>query len=188
MAIQLIDTATPQVGLKGGAEKLNANFTATENAASRLVQSSPTDATAGRVMAVGAFGVGGIDGNFSGDQAVSTDLGFTAYYAVNSTNGVAAADRSAVFSIDNGVAGGGKIAIDRDLKSAYFQIQNNASSFDPWIELYHSANLVKAQNVSGGTVLASSQTAGSNLVPAQSGNWSPAADTANNAYNLWVKQ
>ena len=32
------------------------------------------------------------------------------------------------------------------------------------------------------------QTAGSNLVPAQSGNWSPATDTINNAYNIWVKQ
>jgi len=58
MAIQLIDTATPQVGLKGGAEKINANFTDSENAASRLVQSSPTDATDGRLMAVGAFGLG----------------------------------------------------------------------------------------------------------------------------------
>jgi len=123
MAIQLIDTATPQVGLKGGAEKINANFTDAENAASRLVgtnpenvplnsdlpdfgtaatkntgtgsdqiplnsdlgnaslatvQTSATDTTAGALMAVGAFGLGGLGPTrFSGD--VDTVL-----YGVNS--------------------------------------------------------------------------------------------------------
>lgn len=38
--------------------KVNDNFSDSENAASRLVQSSPTDTTAGRLMAVGAFGLG----------------------------------------------------------------------------------------------------------------------------------
>jgi len=37
----------------------NNNFTDTANAASRLVQTSPTDATADSLMAVGAFGLGG---------------------------------------------------------------------------------------------------------------------------------
>lgn len=59
---------------------------------------------------------------------------------------------------------------------------------EAWQPVYTGANLVKAQNVSGGTVLASGTTAGANLVPAQSGNWSPATDTINNARNLWVKQ
>ena len=36
--------------------KVNDNFSDSENAASRLVQSSPTDTTAGRLMAVGAAG------------------------------------------------------------------------------------------------------------------------------------
>ena len=69
MAIQLIDTATPQVGLKGGAEKINANFTDSENAASRLVQSSPTETTDGALMAVGAFGLG-----ISGQGLITNDL------------------------------------------------------------------------------------------------------------------
>ena len=57
MAIQTIDTAT-LVGLKAGADIYNANFTDTANAASKLVQTSPTDTTADALMAVGAFGLG----------------------------------------------------------------------------------------------------------------------------------
>lgn len=45
--------------LRTAYSKLNDNFTDTANAASKLVQTSPTDATADALMAVGAFGLGG---------------------------------------------------------------------------------------------------------------------------------
>jgi len=44
--------------LRTAYSKLNDNFTDTANAASKLVQTSPTDTTAGAIMAVGAFGLG----------------------------------------------------------------------------------------------------------------------------------
>lgn len=50
MAIGLIDVVTPTVGLKAGADILNLNFTDTTNAAAVLVQTSATDATAGRAL------------------------------------------------------------------------------------------------------------------------------------------
>ena len=54
-----------------GISKINNNFTDTANAASRLVQTSPTDTTADALMAVGAFGGGGAV-NISGGTDVQT--------------------------------------------------------------------------------------------------------------------
>jgi len=110
MAIQLIDTATPQVGLKGGAAKINANFTDSENAASRLVQSSPTDTTDGALMAVGAFGLGGdampsVDWNDpQTTQAIVSNvngpngaIGFLGFNTKSGGNSVAFAGRNSEF-------------------------------------------------------------------------------------------
>lgn len=61
MAIQLIDTVTPDIGLKTVADKINNNFTDANNAASRLVTSSATDTTEGRLLKVGDSGLTGRD-------------------------------------------------------------------------------------------------------------------------------
>lgn len=58
MTIQTIDTAT-DIGLKTGADKYNANFTDSANMASRLAQTSPTDATVGRGLTTDALGDNG---------------------------------------------------------------------------------------------------------------------------------
>ena len=59
MTITLIDTATPTVGLKAGADIINTNMTDTANAASQLMQTSPTDATPGRVLNNETTSIGG---------------------------------------------------------------------------------------------------------------------------------
>ena len=63
MAISLVNIGTiPNDGTgddpRTGISKVNDNFSDTTNAASKLVQTSPTDTTADRLMAVGAFGGG----------------------------------------------------------------------------------------------------------------------------------
>jgi len=88
MAIQLIDTATPQVGLKGGAAKINANFTDSENAASRLVQSSPTDTTDGALMAVGAFGLGASNAPIPTETNADNYLTAGTFSCANITSGL----------------------------------------------------------------------------------------------------
>ena len=50
MAITDIDTVTPTVGLKAAADIINGNMNDVTNAAAALVQTSATDATAGRVL------------------------------------------------------------------------------------------------------------------------------------------
>lgn len=55
MAITEIDTATPTVGLKAGADIINGNFTDSTNAASHLVQASASDTTANRVVTTDSF-------------------------------------------------------------------------------------------------------------------------------------
>lgn len=64
MALQSIGLGVAPSGAGGDAartafEKINANFSNPAHAASKLVQTSPTDTTAGALMAVGAFGWNG---------------------------------------------------------------------------------------------------------------------------------
>ncbi|HCJ30660.1 MAG TPA: hypothetical protein DHV63_15545 [Pseudomonas sp.] len=67
MALQQVNLGAEGTGAGGDTarrafEKMNANFSNPAYAASKVVQASPTDTTAGALMAVGAFGLGATNG------------------------------------------------------------------------------------------------------------------------------
>lgn len=64
---------------------------------------------------------------------------------------------------------------------------DTAYSNIPFVGLYHSANLIHAQNLSGATVASNAITSGANLSPAKTGTWRniSAVDVLNNGYGLW---
>lgn len=173
---------TPRTGIA----KLNANFTDPTNAASRLVQTSPTDATAGRVMLTGA---GGLLGNAPDELGSADNVKNSIKYATGTATNKPGGANGVIIDVSGGGSNnyGFQFGGRGFFASPQVRMQE-AGVFTAWQQLYTGANLVKAQNVSGGTVLASGTTAGANLVPAQVGNWSPATDTVNNARNLWTKQ
>ncbi|ANI22022.1 hypothetical protein PP586_gp05 [Pseudoalteromonas phage vB_PspS-H40/1] len=62
-----------------------------------------------------------------------------------------------------------------------------AGVWGDWFEIYHSGNLIHAQNLSGATVNSNAATSGANLSPAKIGTWRNVSgnDILNNAYGLW---
>jgi len=189
MAIQLIDIATPQVGLKGGAEKLNANFTDTENAASRLVQSSPTDATAGKLMAVGAFGLGAANSPDQTGLDVNTISVLGWNYVINPVNGPSVGTTK-FFTFPSTVGGGrgSQFAYPVNTDEIWYRTQKSSATWSTWQPVYTGANFIQAQNTSGATINGGATTDGSNLTPAQTGTWRASTTVTNTSWTTWMKQ
>ena len=164
-------------------------------AATADVQTSPTDATAGALMAVGAFGLASSAQGASLDCDSFLTSGEIAHSA-GITNGPSGATFGYVICNYYTPSNSGRAVqtmVQTSGNGTWQRVMANGVWVDVglnngWKPVYNGTNLVEAQNVSGSTVLGSGQTAGSNLVPAQTGNWSPSTDTLNNAYNIWVKQ
>lgn len=81
MAINEINTTTPLVGLKPAADIINNNFTNTDNAASKAVQSSITDFTDDRVMLTDGTGQAATLGNYMTVGGTANAITLTSQYA-----------------------------------------------------------------------------------------------------------
>ena len=156
--------------------KVNSNFTESENAASRLVQSSPTDTTAGRLMAVGAFGLGVTD--LPDQPGLNADdinvLGWN--YASSPVNGPLSGT-TRFFTIPSTVGGGRGIqwAYPVNVSTIYYRIQSSSSTWSAWQPVYTGANyqpetslgigVVRLMlNNSGGTISNTGTIAGASLL------------------------
>ncbi len=103
------------------------------------VQTSPTDATAGRVMTVGAFGLGG--NIFRGADNVRENTLATGFYKYNDgTGGPSDTDRLILINMFEGEGANAKIAIDNRDDTIHFSTRENNVD-KPWQELYHTGNL-----------------------------------------------
>ena len=141
--------------LRTAYSKLNDNFTDTANAASKLVQTSPTDTTAGALMAVGAFGIGGNVTNVSdadNAQGLTQLFGNSGLSKPNyPTVGIhAGLNIRGVLDINSQLLITQTDTVGSNTDPEVFVRNTNISGgdFRPWIKFYTGANL--NPNVFGG--------------------------------------
>lgn len=159
---------TPRTGIA----KLNANFTDTTNAASRLVQTSATDATAGRVMTVGAFGLGSynLPDQVELDANTITTLGWN--YVSSPINGPLTSTTK-FFTIPStvGVGRGSQWAYPVNTDDIWYRTQKSSATWSAWQPVYTGANYQPEivggigvsrlmKNNSGGNILSGATVAG----------------------------
>jgi len=126
---------TPRTGIM----KHNANFTDPANAAARLMQTSPTDTAAGRVMAVGAFGLGGTAVSVDAVSADTLTDGAN-YYLTNGINTPEAGTwmiRGSVVSVGRGYQEAHSVNLATVNSFERFQ---NGGTWSAWQPVYTGAN------------------------------------------------
>jgi hypothetical protein len=152
-----------------------------------LLQESPTDASNGRVLTTGAFGLGAMDTPLNNSISAflpagfyQTSAGATDFPVVNSSRlvfGRSSTRRAELY-------------IGTELASPPTRawVRGGDPSVAAFRELYHTGNLIYAQNTSGATVNSNSTVSGANLTPAQTGTWRnvSGSNIANNGYGQWA--
>jgi hypothetical protein len=156
-------------------------------ASTRSVQTSPTDATDGRVLTVGAFGLGAMDTPINNSISAVLPAGFyqtdadaTGFPVINSSRlvfGRSSTRRAELY-----------IGTQSANPQARAWVRGGDPSVAAFQELYHTGNLIYAQNTSGATVNSNSTVSGANLTPARTGTWRnvSGSNIANNGYGQWA--
>ena len=134
------------------------------NAATRAVQTSPTDTTAGALMAVGAFGLGGANAGIANtDLNALSKTGF--YMGENIVNApLASAGWFYVLHQEHGGSGySSQIAIDlTSLTPKTYQRQKTGGAWSTWYEMFHTGNILGPVYQSAGVPIGAIIERGSN--------------------------
>ncbi|AWX98572.1 hypothetical protein A8139_00660 [Marinomonas primoryensis] len=102
------------------------------------VTESTSDATLGKLLKVGDFGLGsGQRGDISLIDFLNN--GLEGCFAVDSPS--APADRCTILSFSGGGAGGAQIGIARDGDQIFFRRNVGGASYSEWVGLFHDANI-----------------------------------------------
>ena len=125
------------------------------NAATATVQTSPTDTTAGRLMAVGAFGLGGRTPLYAGNIDLPADVpkGWVFCASPNGTTGTLPTEYGILWS--GGIADDGfaqewyEVNTGATTKRRYYRTIYNGV-LGPWRELFHTGNILGTVSQSGG--------------------------------------
>lgn len=148
------------------------------------VTSSSTDTTAGRVTKVGDGGLLGVQPSSSFDSAIGQPTQFLDVFDNNTQlngrrNVLHMSDATNTVQTEIAARANG---MDLDWRGISSGVATD------WQSIYHTNNLIYAQNTSGGTIASNGTVAGSGLTPAQTGTWRNASggDILNNGYGIWV--
>lgn len=120
-------------------------------AATRAVQTGPTDTTANALMAVGAFGLGSVSGGVkpSSDNIddVSLAVGVSYRYDASTVGTKPSASGSYVVLRINNI-GCTQLAFDYSASTVY--VRNYAAAWLPWRKLFHEGNIIGTVSQAGG--------------------------------------
>ena len=183
MAIQEVNVGTiandgtgddPRTGIS----KVNSNFTDTTNMASKLAQTSTTDATTDRGLLVGAFGLGG---SIPDEPSKASTLKSGMYRALSSDSGTPDFGSGHHYAYINLAKGDGTQAsqflIDEATTAplkAFIRSRDGAGTWTDDVEMWTDVNyqpetaglgvVRRLVNASGGAVASSATVAGSSLL------------------------
>lgn len=113
-------------------------------------QSSLTDATATRLMRVGAFGLGGAAIALTSVN-INAELPTGWYYCITCTNIPSGAGDGWLTNRDHATSGIASQSYESAASGRIFYRRQNAGTWSPWLELYHTSNFDPATkaNTSG---------------------------------------
>ena len=121
-------------------------------AATKAAQTGPTDTTAGALMAVGAFGLGGTGGLNPVSNVNTPDLRQGIYGADSSAIGAAAARRHSF--IDMGWTSTERVQLAGLAQEQKLMFRSRYTTLEgvwnPWRELFHTGNVLGTVSQSGG--------------------------------------
>ena len=116
------------------------------------VQTSPTDTTAGRVLTVGAFGVGDDNQSIISSGDLDDFLANGAYYVAGGVANTPIGATVFVQVFGATESGGGRAAqvAIHPTRDEIFVRRRSSGAWEPWRELYHTGNLLGTVSQSGG--------------------------------------
>ena len=174
----------------GGSTQVLERVMLAGDVATMAVTTSSTDTTLGRLLKVRDFGIGS-----STTTAGSGDLdslpNAAQFFAADSAP---SNWRNELGAFPTGVKFARSSSIEAMIGIGYagsiaYRAKSNPTTWQPWRELYHEANLTHLQNTSGGTINSNATVAGSGLTPAQTGTWRNVAgvNITANGFGLFMR-